>query len=188
MPHFTRLCEVLDSQRTLLDASGPVGRITRLRLADIELVADQTGETLSCPVSGAPAVAVLRQIDWGLGASDVVALAGLVSVSNRQEIARLILDGADSIEVTFRVVVHERDPDTATWHPVFQSEQDMRGVVECVDDALSLSIADEAVSESGSSLRYPFEIRITPRSDETQTFLLSGPASRRLAKPWGAAD
>lgn len=42
MPHVTRLCEVLDSQRTLLDASGPVGRITRLRLADIELVAHQT--------------------------------------------------------------------------------------------------------------------------------------------------
>lgn len=186
MPHFTRLCEVLDSQRTLLDASGPVGRITRLRLADIELVADQTGEILSCPVSGAPAVAVLRQIDWGLGASDVVALAGLVSVSNRQEIARLILDGADSIEVTFRVVVHERDPDTTAWQPVFQSEQDMRGVIERADDALS--IADEAVSESDSPGRYPFEIRITPRSDVTQTFLVSGPASRRFAKPWGAAD
>lgn len=116
----------------------------------------------------------------------MVALAGLVSVSNRQEIARLILDGADSIEVTFRVVVHERDPDTAAWHPVFQSEQDMRGIIERADDALS--IADEAVSESGSSLRYPFEIRITPRSDATQTFLVSGPASRRFAKPWGSAD
>jgi hypothetical protein len=170
------------------DKQAPVGFITKLKIGDTELGADQTCKDPTNPTQDLKAVAVLNTALWETGLTDAVYLSGQVSTANKQEIAVLVLNDLIKIDVTFQFSVYDYDPVAQKYYLAFHSNStDLTGVLEKRGGAdLHLEVADEPSREVQSPENYTVSVGVKPQPS-AQTIHLATADQKNVVKAWGLA-
>ncbi len=187
MPQFARTLDVYQGYNFKKDHQTPVGFITKLKVGEVDLVADQTCKDPTNPTRDLKVVAVLNHGLWQTGITDAVYLAGQISTVNKQEVALLTLSDLVNIDVAFQFAVYEYDPLAKKYFLSFHSNaKDMNGLLEKSGADLNLSVADDAAREVQSPENYTFTIGIKPRASSQAIHLATGD-QKKVVKAWGLA-
>ena len=89
MPEFRKVLDIYQGYNFKRDKQTPVGFITKLKIGETEIKADQTCKDPTASTTDMKVVSVLNNILWGTGVTDAVYLSGQVSITNKQNIAAL---------------------------------------------------------------------------------------------------
>ena len=185
MPTFQRRLDAYQGYDFKKDVRTPVGFLTRLRVGDVELAADQLCKDPTRPTVDVNAVAVLTDALWEMGVTDAVYLAGQVSVANRQALAEFIYTDLAHVDVMFRFTVYEYDPLAKRYFASFDgADADLEGLLEKRGADLNLSVADDPSTEVQSPANHAFQVGVKPPSRAQRLRLATG-VGRVWEKPWG---
>lgn len=185
MPEFRRPLDVYQGYNYKKDKQTPVGFITKLKIGDTDLIADQTCKDPTNPTTDLKVVAVLSDVLWQLGVTDAVYLSGQVSTANRQSIALMVYETLVNIDVTFQFTVYDYDPIAKKYFLSFHSNStDMKGLLEKRGDELNLSVADDASTEVQSPANFAFIVGIKPQPVAQGLHLATGD-QKNVVKSWG---
>ncbi|WP_437954776.1 hypothetical protein WME76_24760 [Sorangium sp. So ce119] len=151
-----------------------VGFITKMKIGEKELKADQACKDPMNPTADLPVVAVLSGVLWETGVTDAVYLSGQISPTNRQEVAMLTYKELLNINAAFQFMVYEYDKVAKKYFVAFKStDTDMNGLIEKRGEELTFRwrTTPRARSSrrrtmrfrSASSRRPPPRLSISPR-------------------------
>lgn len=165
----------------------PMGLVTKLKIGDKELAADQICKNPTAPTEDIKAVMVLDQIHWQGGNSDPIAISGLISVPNRQIVAALN-SGSSRTDtgVTCQFVVFDYDYDASKEAPKYfksfhTNDTDIKGRVQ----PGSLMIRHEPVLADGMPVTYYIQFGFKPVEQLAQDLHHAVSASGNMVAPWG---
>lgn len=190
MPQFARALDVYQGFNFKKDKQASVGYITKLKVGDIELVADQ--ESIKDPEQpdktlGTKVVGVLNHYMWETGMTDAMYLSAQISTSNKQVVSSALLGTWSNVEVLFKYIVYEYDPLAKKYFKSNFIDADLKGILEKNGDDLNLSVADDPSSEVQSPKNYTLQVGIKPQTVE-QTVNLATGAGKNLVKQWGITE
>src|SRR3954469_890991 len=131
MPQFDRSMDVYQGFNFKKDKQAPVGFITKLKVGDIELKADQ--ETIKNPEEpdkylDTKVVGVLNHYLWETGITDAIYLSGQISVANKQIVSSALLGTWANVEVLFHYRVYEYDPKLKKYFKSNFSDKELKGI------------------------------------------------------------
>jgi hypothetical protein len=185
MAKIDRPCDIYQGYNYKKDVQSTVGFITALKIGDKELKANQTCKDPENPTTDLEVVAVLSSANWSTGNTDAVYFSGQISISNRQEVALLVLNDLTKIEVSAKFVVYDYDLLSKQYFKAFHSnDAEMKGLLEKSGDDLSVSVADEASSAVQSPANYDFFIGIKPQPEQ-QDMHVATSVDNKIVKAWG---
>lgn len=187
MPEFRRILDIYQGYNFKKDKQTPVGFITKLKLGDKELTADQSCKNPTKPSEDLKVVAVLSDIMWETGVTDAVYFSGQVSVANKQNIQELIYNTMTDVLCEFQFSVFDYDPskDKKKYFLCFHSNnKDMKGLLEKKGEDLNLTVADDASPQVQSPLNYAFQAGIKPQPD-AQVLQVAVGDGKNFTKAWG---
>jgi hypothetical protein len=190
MPQFARSLDVYQGFNFKKDKQAPVGYITKLKLGDIELKADQEtildpeqpGQALSTKVVG-----VLSHYLWETGITDGMYVSAQISVGNKQVVASALLGTWANIEVIFQYTVYEYDPIAKKYYKSNFADAELKGVLEKNGDDLNLSVADDPSTEVQSPKNFTLQVGIKPQTLQQSVNLATG-SGKQLVKQWGVTE
>src|SRR4051812_944577 len=107
MPEFRKILSVHQGYNFKRDVHTRVGYITKLKLGDTEITADQKCKDPT--EQDVAAVAVLRDVAWPTGVTDALYFAGQVSIASKQAIAQLVYSTLVDIKIEYQFKVFEYD-------------------------------------------------------------------------------
>jgi hypothetical protein len=187
MPEFRKVLDIYQGYNFKKDKQTPVGFITKLKLGDKELKADQTCKNPTKPDEDVKAVAVLSDVLWETGVTDAVYFSGQVSVENKQFIQELIYNTMTNVICEFQFSVYEYDPaqDKKKYYLCFHSNNtDMKGLLEKRGEELNLTVADDPSAQVQSPLNYAFQTGVKPQPD-AQVLQVAVGDGKNFTKAWG---
>lgn len=190
MPQFSRSLDVYQGFNFKKDKQSPVGYITKLKLGDIEMVADQ--ETIKDPEQPDKALAnkvvgVLNHYLWETGTTDAIYLSAQVSTSNKQVLSAALMGTWANVAVEFQYVVYEYDPLQKKYFKSNFSDKVLLGILEKNGGDLNLSVADDPSTEVQSPKNFTLQVGIKPKTQE-QTVNLATGSGKNLVKQWGITE
>jgi hypothetical protein len=185
MPEFRRVLDVYQGYDYKKDKQTPVGFITKLRIGDTEVKADQTCKDPTNPETDLKVVAVLTDILWETGVTDAVYFSGQVSTANKQTVALMVYKSLVNIDTNFQFAVYEYDPIAKKYFLSFHcKDTEMKGLLEKKGDELNLSVANDASTEVPSPENYTLNTGIKPKP-EAQTLHVATGDQKNVVKAWG---
>jgi hypothetical protein len=190
MPQFSRALDVYQGFNFKKDKQSSVGYITKLKLGDIELVADQ--ETIKDPEQPDKALAnkvvgVLNHYLWETGITDAMYLSAQISTNNKQVLSAALMGTWANIQVEFQYTVFEYDPLQKKYFKSNYIDAALKGILEKNGDDLNLSVADEPSTEVQSPKNFTLQVGIKPQTLE-QTVNLATGSGKNLVKQWGITE
>jgi hypothetical protein len=190
MPQFSRALDVYQGFNFKKDKQAPVGYITKLKVGDVELVADQ--ETIKDPEQpdkalGTKVVGVLNHYLWETGYTDAMYMSAQISTSNKQVLSAALLGTMSNIEVVFSYCVYEYDPAQKKYFKSAYADAELKGILEKNGDELNLSVADDPSTEVQSPKNYTLQAGIKPQTIE-QTVNMATGSGKNLVKQWGVTE
>ena len=190
MPQFSRSLDVYQGFNFKKDKQNSVGYITKLKLGEIELVADQ--ETIKDPEQPDKAltnkvVGVLNHYLWETGTTDAMYLSAQVSTSNKQVLSAALMGTWSNIHVEFQYVVYEYDPLQKKYFKSNYIDAALKGILEKSGDDLNLSVADEESREVQSPKNFTLQVGIKPQTIEQSVNLATG-SGKNIVKQWGITE
>ncbi|AUX29124.1 MULTISPECIES: hypothetical protein [Sorangium] len=185
MPTFRKTLDVYQGYNYKKDKMTPVGFITKLKLGDTDLTADQTCKDPTNPTTDVKAVAVLGDIQWETGVTDAVYFSGQVSITNKQNIATLVYNSMTNVLAEFQFSIYEYDPLAKKYYLCFHSNKtDMKGILEKRGEDLNLAVNDDPSTEVQSPENYGFMTGIKPQPT-AQALQVAVGDGKNFAKAWG---
>lgn len=185
MPSFRRTLDVYQGYNYKKDKQTPVGFITKLKLGETTLTADQTCKDPTNPTTDLKAVAVLSDIQWDTGVTDAIYFAGQVSVTNKQNILTLVYTSMTNVLAEFQFSVYDYDPLAKKYFLAFHSNNtDMKGILEKNGEELNLAVADDASTQVQSPENYAATTGIKPQPS-AQALQVAVGDGKNFAKAWG---
>jgi hypothetical protein len=165
----------------------PVGFITKLKLGDVEMVADQVtikdpeqpGQNIADKVVG-----VLNHYMWETGTTDGMYLSAQISTKNKNKLAAKLLTEWTNMEVVFDYAIYEYDPEQKKYFKSNWSDKELAGILEKNGDALNLTVADDPSREVQSPENFTLQVGIKPGVLE-QTVNMATAVGLNLTKVWG---
>ena len=190
MPQFARSLDVYQGFNFKKDKQGPVGFLTKMKVGDIELKADQ--ETIKDPEQPDKALAdkvtgVLSHYLCEMGTTDAMYFSAQISVSNKQAIAAALLGTWSNVECKFKYVIYEYDPAQKKYFKSNYPDAELEGILEKNGDDLNLAVADDPSNEVQSPKNYTLTIGIKPQTEE-QTFNVATGVEKNIVKAWGVTE
>jgi hypothetical protein len=190
MPQFSRALDVYQGFNFKKDKQSSVGYITKLKLGDIELVADQ--ETIKDPEQPDKAltnkvVGVLNHYLWETGITDAMYLSAQISTNNKQVLSAALMGTWANTEVVFTYVVYEYDPLQKKYFKSNFVDAELKGILEKNGDDLNLTVADEPSTEVQSPKNFTLQVGIKPQTLE-QTVNMATGSGKNLVKQWGITE
>ena len=190
MPQFSRALDVYQGFNFKKDKQNSVGYITKLKLGDIELSADQ--ETIKDPEQPDKALAnkvvgVLNHYLWETGTTDAMYLAAQVSTANKQTLSAALMGTWANIQVEFQYTVYEYDPLAKKYFKSNYTDAALKGLLEKSGDDLNLSVADDESREVQSPKNFVCQVGIKPQTQE-QTVNMATGSGKNLVKQWGVTE
>jgi len=187
MPSLHKSLDIYQGYNYKKDKQTPVGFITKMKIGEQDMTADQTCKDPTNPTADIKAVAVLSGIMWELGVTDPVQFAGQITTGNKQNIALLVINNLTNIEVTFQYSVYDYDLVAKKYFLAFHSNNaDMKGLVEKLGEDLNVSVSDEPSVEVASPANYAFRIGVKPQPQAQQLHVATGD-QKNVVKSWGLA-
>lgn len=185
MAAYRRSIDVYQGYNFKKDKQSLVGFITKMKIGDTELKADQSCKDPMNPTQALPVVAVMNGVAWDTGVTDALYLSGQLSTENRQAVALLAIMTLVNINTVFQFKVYEYDKVAKKYFIAFQSnDTDMNGLIEKRDEDLTISVADDASEEVESPDNYRFHIGIKPQAS-AQALHIATADQKNVVKPWG---
>jgi hypothetical protein len=190
MPTFTRGLDVYQGFNFKKDKQSSVGYITKLKLGDIELKADQ--ETIKDPEQpdkalSAKVVGVLNHYLWETGTTDAMYLSAQISTANKQILSAALMGTWANVNVEFQYTVYEYDPLAKKYFKSNFTDALLKGILEKNGDDLNLSVADEESREVQSPKNFTCQIGIKPQTLEQSVNIATGSA-KNIVKQWGVTE
>ena len=187
MAEFSKNCDIFQGYNYKKDVQTPVGYITKIKIGDVELKADQTVKDPLSPENDLKVVAVLSGAMWGLGPTDAVYLSGQVSVGSKQSCVELVYRSLTKVEVVFQFCVYDYDPVAKKYFKCLQcSDTDLKGILEKNGQDLNLGVSDDKSTEVQSPENYAFSVGIKAQP-EAQTMTVAAGDQKNVVKNWGIA-
>src|SRR6478609_1617217 len=185
MAEFNKSCDIFQGYNFKKDVQTPVGFITKIKIGDVELKADQTIKNPMSPEDNLSVVAVLSSASWGLGPTDAVYFSGQVSVNAKQACMELIYRSLTKVEVIFQFSVYDYDPVAKKYFQCLQcNATDMKGILEKNGDDLTLGVGDYASTEVQSPENYSFFIGVKAQPN-AQSLTVASADQKNVVKAWG---
>jgi len=185
MAEFSKSCDIFQGYNYKKDVQTPVGYITKLKIGDVELKADQTVKDPMSPEDALKVVGVLSSAMWGLGPTDAVYFAAQISVGSKQSCVELIYRSLTKVEVLFQFSVYDYDPLAKKYFKCLHcSDTDMKGILEKNGADLNLGVADEKSTEVQSPENYAFYVGIKAQP-EAQSLTVAAGDQKNVVKSWG---
>lgn len=190
MPQFSRALDVYQGFNFKKDKQASVGYITKLKLGDIEMLADQ--ETLADPeqpdkAMASKVVGVLNHFLWETGTTDAFYLSAQISTANKQVLASALMGTWANIECVFKYVVYEYDPLAKKYFKSSFTDAELKGILEKNGDDLNLTVADEESREVQSPKNFTCQMGIKPQTLEQAVNLATG-SGKNIVKKWGVTE
>jgi hypothetical protein len=184
MPTFSRACDVYQGYNYKKDQQTTVGFITKMKIGDTDLDANQEVSDLSNPKSTVKVVSVLSGFDWQTGVTDAVYFSGQIATSNKQKVALLALTDMVKVTVVFNMVVWEFDPIAEKYYKAASVDSDLNGILEKNGSDLNVAVANDPSTEVQSPLNFSFTIGIKPQPSAQKINLATGD-QKSVVKAWG---
>jgi hypothetical protein len=185
MVELSKQCDIYQGYNYRKDKQTNVGFLTKIKIGDLELSADQTCKDPTAPETDVKAVAVLNMAHWGVGVTDAVYLGGQVSVANKQKIMQLMYKDLTKVDVEFEFTVYEYDPLKKQYFKCFCfGDTTLKGILEKNGDELAMGVSDDASTEVQSPQNHAFHVGIKPQP-EAQTVTIATGFSANVVKAWG---
>jgi hypothetical protein len=190
MPQFARALDIYQGFNFKKDKQSPVGYVTKLKVGDNELAADQ--ESIKDPEQPDKAlknkvVGVLNHYLWETGVTDAMYLSAQVSTANKQMVASALLGTWSNVEVVFSYTVYEYDPLAKKYFKSNYIDKELKGILEKNGDDLNLSIADDPSTEVQSPKNFTLQVGIKPQTEEQSVNIATG-SGKQLVKQWGVTE
>jgi hypothetical protein len=190
MPQFSRALDVYQGFNFKKDKQSSVGFITKAKIGDIELTADQ--ETLTDPEQpdkplAAKVVGVLNHFLWETGITDAMYLSAQISTSNKQILSAALMGTWANVNVEFKYVVYEYDPLAKKYFKSSFTDAALKGILEKNGDDLNLSVADDPSHEVQSPKNFVCQLGIKPQTLEQAINLATG-SGKNIVKKWGVTE
>ncbi|MCK6545283.1 hypothetical protein L6R52_05395 [Myxococcota bacterium] len=187
MPEYRRSLDIYQGYNYKKDKQTPVGFITKLQIGTQSLAVDQTVKDPTNATQDLKVVGVMSGVLWETGVTDAVYLSAQVSVTNRQDVALLVITSLTNIQVVFQFSVYDYDPIAKKYFLAFHSNStDMNGLLEKRGEELNVSVADDPSPEVQSPENYAFQIGIKPQPS-AQTLHIATADQKNVVKSWGLA-
>jgi len=185
MPEYRRSLDVYQGYNYKKDKQTSVGFITKMKIGDTDLTADQTCKDPTNPTQDLKVMAVLSGVLWETGVTDAVYFSGQISTPNRQNVALMVITNLTNIVTVFQFSVYDYDPLAKKYFLAFQSNgTDMNGLIEKRGEDLNLSVADDVSTEVQSPENYAFQIGVKPQAS-AQALHISTADQKNVVKSWG---
>ncbi|WP_224360580.1 hypothetical protein [Hyalangium versicolor] len=190
MPQFSRSLDVYQGFNFKKDKQAPVGFITKMKLGDIELKADQ--ETIKDPEQpdkalAAKVVGVLNHFLWETGVTDAMYLSSQISTANKQILSAALMGTWANVNVEIQYVVYEYDPLAKKYFKSSFTDAVLKGILEKNGDDLNLSVADDPSHEVQSPKNYVCQVGVKPQTLEQSVNLATG-SGKNIVKQWGVTE
>src|SRR5262245_36332707 len=131
MAEFNKTLDVYQGYNFKKDKQSSVGFITKMKIGDKQLTADQTCKDPTNPETDLKVVSVLSHVLWETGVTDAVYFAGQVSTGNKQSIAELVYKTLTNVTSEYQFELYEYDPIAKKYFLCFHSnKKDMKGILE----------------------------------------------------------
>jgi hypothetical protein len=187
MPQFARSLDVYQGFNFKKDKQAPVGFVTKLKVGEHELAADQ--ETIRDPEQpdkalGTKVVGVLNHFLWETGYTDAMYMSLQISTGNKQMVAAALMGTWSNVEVGFSYVVYEYDPLKKKYFKSSYADAELKGILEKNGDSLNLSVADDPSNEVQSPKNFTLQVGIKPQTLEQMVNMATG-TGKNLSKIWG---
>jgi hypothetical protein len=187
---FARSLDVAQGFNFSKTEQSSVGFVTKLKLGDVELKADQAsikdpeqpGQNISTKVVG-----VLGHYMWETRTTDAMYLALHVSEENKNELSAKLLTDWTNMEVVFSYVIYEYDPKAKKYFKSNWCEPELKGILEKNGRSLNLTVASEPSSEVQSPEVFALQVGIKPQTEEQMVHLATA-YNKNLSKLWGIAN
>ena len=187
MAQFRRILDVYQGYNYKKDKQTAVGFITKLKIGDTEIKADQTCKDPTSPETNLKVIAVLTDVLWETGVTDAVYFSGQVSTANKQAIALMVIKSLVNIDTLFQFAVYEYDPLAKKYFLSFHSNStDMKGLLEKKGDDINVAVANDASSEVQSPKNYSADLGIKPKTEAQALHIATGD-QKNVVKSWGLA-
>jgi hypothetical protein len=186
MPSFSRSLDIYQGFNFKKDKQTPVGFVTKLKLGDVELAADQQSvkdpEQPGQNLSGV--VGVISHYMWETGTTDGMYLSMQISVKNKTDLSAKLLTDWTNMEVVFAYVIYEYDPVEKKYFKSNWTEPELQGILEKNGDDLNLTVADNPSNEVQSPKNFTLQVGIKPQTVE-QTVNMATGFNKNVSKIWG---
>lgn len=164
-----------------------VGHVTYMKISSSTVLNNDL--TVVNPISypqTVPVVGVMKSIEWAGGVADPIYMSFLVSTTNKQTVAMLILSSLQNTEVEFDFNVYKYDPLAKTYFKTFYpvNNAHLLGLIESNGSDLNISITDDPDYEIDPPTVYLMTIGIMPQ-DISQQLLVGSSSTQSVVKPWG---
>jgi len=187
MPQYAKALDIYQGYNYKKDKQTPVGYITKIKIGDQDLTADQACKDPKNPTTDLKVVAVLNNFLWHTGVTDAVYFSGQISTKNKQSVALLALTNLTKIDCVFQFTVFDYDPlQKQYFEGCWSNSADMNGILEKNGDELNISISDDASTEVQSPMNYTFQVGIKPQPS-AQNLNIATSVSDKVVKAWGLA-
>jgi hypothetical protein len=190
MPQFARSLDVYQGFNFKKDKQAPVGFVTKLKVGEHELAADQ--ETIRDPEQpdkalGTKVVGVLNHFLWETGYTDAMYMSLQISTGNKQMVAAALMGTWSNVEVGFSYVVYEYDPLKKKYFKSSYADAELKGILEKNGDSLNLSVADDPSNEVQSPKNFTLQVGIKPQTLEQSVNMATG-SGKNIVKQWGVTE
>ncbi|MFE8598420.1 hypothetical protein [Archangium violaceum] len=187
---FSRSLDVSQGFNFTKTEQASVGFITKLKLGDVELNADQA--SIKDPEQpgqniGSKVVGVLSHYLWETRTTDSMYLSMQVSEANKNELSAKLLSDWTNMEVVFSYVIYEYDPKAKKYFKSNWSEPELKGILEKNGRSLNLTVGNEPSTEVQSPENFTLQVGIKPQPEE-QTVHLATAAAKNVSKLWGITN
>jgi hypothetical protein len=190
MPQFARSLDVYQGFNFKKDKQAPVGYITKLKVGDVELKADQ--ESIKDPEQPDKALAnkvvgVLNHYLWETGITDAMYFSAQISTTNKQTVSAALLGTWSNVEVSFTYTIYEYDPAQKKYFKSNYIDKELKGILEKNGEDLNLTVADDPSHEVQSPKNFTLQVGIKPATLE-QTVNMATGSGKNLVKQWGVTE
>ncbi|GIW70585.1 MAG: hypothetical protein KatS3mg102_0127 [Planctomycetota bacterium] len=187
MAAFNKQCDVTQGYNLQRDAQVPVGYITKLKIGNVDLAADQKVTTPAEGHAQKKVVAVLSALEWEGGQAQPINMTGNVSTANKQKISSLLHKDLAKTEVRIQMEVWEYDPLAKVYFKSFHTnDADLIALLAKEGETLKLEVQDTPATDVVSPQNYEFTIGIMPVEQEFNIHLATGD-QMPVVKLWGVA-
>ncbi len=165
----------------------PMGFVTKLKVGDKTLAADQICKKPTTPTEDIKVVLVMDEIQWQGGNADAISVSGLISVPNRQMIAELTSSSSRTdTSVMCQFVVFDYDYSASAESPKYfesfhTNNTDIKGRIQ----PGSLRVRHEPVLAEGMPVTYYIQFGFKPVEQLAQDLHYAVRAGGNLVAPWG---
>jgi hypothetical protein len=185
MAEFVKSCDIFQGYNYKKDVQTPVGYITKIKIGDVELTADQTVKDPMSPDDDLKVVGVVSSAMWGLGPTDALYFAAQISVGSKQACVGLLYRSLTNVEVVFQFAIYDYDPIAKKYFQCLHcSATDMKGILEKNGADLNLGVADSKSTEVQSPENYAFYVGIKAQP-AAQSLTVAAGDQKNVLKSWG---